>query len=67
MDLEATKFFRGPRGSLLRAVALVFFLIASLMMISSLLTYRHASLVSPHAAVSVAAIEFSRHGPDREF
>ena len=67
MDLEATKFFRGPRGSLLRAVALLFFLIASLMMISSLLTYRQASLMSPLAAVSVAAIELPRHDPGREF
>ena len=65
MDLEATKFFRGPRGSLLRAVALLFFLIASLMMISSLLTYRHASLNSPHTAVSVASFEVPQRAPGR--
>lgn len=42
MDLEATKFFKGPRGSLLRAIALICFAVASVLLVSSLQS-RHAA------------------------
>lgn len=43
MDLEATKFFKGPRGSLLRIGALIFFAFASVLLLGSLTAREAAS------------------------
>ncbi len=51
MDLEATKYFKGPRGSLLRVGALIFFAVASVLLLGSL-TMREAASFDFRAGVS---------------
>ena len=63
MDLEATKFFKGPRGSLLCAVALICFAVASALLVSSLQT-RHAA--SSHLDQRIAISSADSFMPRRQ-